>query len=469
VNVDYCLLIVPPYASGKGSILKSFDYTVPPVGLLSIAGWLRANEIEVDILDFTIINTRKKTIEEILNEQFRKKGVPGWVGITVCTPVAYNAYDVAEKIKNLQPNIKIVLGGPHITVLGSRIFEECKSADYLITGEGEYSLCNLIKHGDTRPDNIIGKFTGPSLAKIPSPEVDITQLPLPAYDLLDFEKYVPPPASLQSKKPGIGIITSRGCPFKCTFCSRITGTKLRHKSINQVIEEIKYLKEKFKIKQFHFYDDTITCNRKYITELCNTFISEGLNLHWSCFARVDTVNADTLTLMKRAGCFVIMYGVESLDEGILADIQKGITTGQIELALKQTRAAGIESRISLIIGTPNETHQTLEKTLKGLLKLETDFFQTFIAVPMPGSQFYKDAKVEGRVINENWADYNLSKVLYRHRIFSENELFRMQRTMYLRFYLRCKIIFRLLRKLNSFTAIINVFNGLKGFIRIVGA
>jgi radical SAM superfamily enzyme YgiQ (UPF0313 family) len=146
---------------------------------------------------------------------------------------------------------------------------------------------------------------------------------------LEFEKYVPPPASLNSKRPAIGIITSRGCPYKCTFCARITGHKLRFKTIDQIIDEIKYLKEKFKIKQFHFYDDTITCNKNFIKTLCNRIIDENLNLHWSCFARVDTVDEEILGLMKKAGCFVIMYGVESLDEKILLDVKKGITVEQI--------------------------------------------------------------------------------------------------------------------------------------------
>lgn len=462
-----CLLIVPYYTSGEGSILKSFDYTMPPVGLLSIAGWLQQNKIKVNLLDFTIENFKKNNVEDILQNKIKSIGVPEWFGISVCTPVAYNAYYIAKILKTLYPKSKIVLGGPHITVLKEQIFSECEHVDYLITGEGEYSLCNLIKHNDLSPNNILTRHPNPNINKVDAEEIKIHELPLPAYNLLDFKKYTPPPATLNSKKPGIGIITSRGCPYQCVFCARITGHKLRFKTIEQVINEIKYLQKTFNIKQFHFYDDTITCKKQYITDLCNRMIEENLNLHWSCFARVDTVDEEILTLMKKAGCFVIMYGVESLDEKILKDIKKGISIEQINKALKLTRKAKIESRVSLIIGTATETRETLSKTKKDLLKLDTDFFQVFIAVPMPGSQFFIDAKAENKIINENWPDYDLSKVLYRHPIFSEKELFKEQRSMYMKFYLRPRIIFNFFKKLTSFTALTNMFRGLFGFFKII--
>lgn len=462
-----CLLIVPHYISGSGSILKSFSYSMPPVGLLSIAGYLKENNIEVNLLDYTIESFKKRSVEEILLEKIDKISIPKWFGISVCTPVAYNAYEIVELIRKNYPESKIVLGGPHITVLKEKVFEECPEADFLVIGEGEYALYDLIENEDPSADNIIVKNEQNDIAKVKAKDVVVENLPMPAYDILGFEKYVPPPASLQSKKPGIGIIASRGCPYKCSFCARITGNRLKFKQIEQLIDEIKYLKEKFKIKQFHFYDDTITSKKSYIMDLCQRFIDENLNLHWSCFARVDTVDEEVLTLMRKSGCFVIMYGVESLDERVLKDVNKGINIKQINEALILTRKAKIESRISLIIGTPTETRESLNKTKRELLKLDTDFFQTFIAVPMPGSKFFDEALAQNRLINTNWNEYDLSKVLYRHSVFTEKELFREQRNMYLRFYLRSKIIFNLFKSINSFTAIKNVFRGFSGFIQII--
>jgi anaerobic magnesium-protoporphyrin IX monomethyl ester cyclase len=469
LSTEYCLLIVPPFQSGKGSILKSFNYSMPPIGLLSIAAWLREAGIRVSLLDLTIEDTGKYRLEELLLEHQKVHGIPQWIGISVCTPVAYQAYALSDICRTSYPKSKIVLGGPHITVIKEKVFSECDTADYLISGEGEYALCNLIKQGDDSAPNLYKKGVVHSASDTEGVSIDLSTLPMPAYDLLKFERYVPPPSSLHSKQPGIGIMTTRGCPFKCTFCAKISGSKLRLTPVPKVIEQINYLKDRFKIQQFHFYDDTISCNRNYIIDLCQAMLDAQLNLHWSCFARVDTVDLETLTLMKKAGCFIIMYGVESMDEDILKSFNKGITVPQIKAALDATRQAGIESRISLIIGNPMDTRETLAKTKKETLKLKTDFLQVFIAIPMPGSQFYLDAKAENRILSENWEDFNLSKVLYRHPIFSEKDLFKIQRSFYLSFYLRFSIIFRYVRKINSWHALKNVLMGFRGFLKIVSA
>lgn len=465
--MTHCLLILPHYESGKGSILKSFDYTIPPIGLLSIAAYLRQHAIKVSLLDLTIENLQQSSFEHILKNHIETNGIPHWIGISVSTPVAYNAYYISDVCKKLYPETKLVMGGPHITIFAHNVFNECTSVDYLITGEGEYTLCDLIKFNDLSPDNLLIKASPASGKTKPATEIDVTKLPIPAYDLLKFKKYFPPPSSLNSKQPGIGIITSRGCPYHCTFCTKISGSKLRLIPIPKIIDEIKYLKKSFLIKQLYFYDDTITCNKQHITDLCNALINEKLNIHWSCFARVDTVDQEMLMLMKQAGCFVIMYGIESMNDDILKKLKKGITVNQIKTALELTKKAGIESRISLIIGTPHETHETINTTKKQILRLKTDFLQVFIAVPMPGSQFFLEAKAQNRLLSEHWADYNLSKVLYKHPVFTEQELFRIQRQFYISFYLRFKIIWLYISKLNSLTALKNILRGINGFMKII--
>ena len=150
--------------------------------------------------------------------------------------MAYNAYEIVELIRKNYPESKIVLGGPHITVLKEKVFEECPEADFLVIGEGEYALYDLIENEDPSADNIIVKNEQNDIAKVKAKDVVVENLPMPAYDILGFEKYVPPPASLQSKKPGIGIIASRGCPYKCSFCARITGNRLKFKQIEQLID-----------------------------------------------------------------------------------------------------------------------------------------------------------------------------------------------------------------------------------------
>ncbi len=467
INPNRCLLIVPPFQSSKASILGSFRFTMPPLGLLSIAAWLRFNKIETSILDFTVEDTKRNELSSLLQSHTNNNGIPNWIGISVCTPVAYNAYQIADICRQLYPTAQIVLGGPHITILKEKIFDECISADYLITEEGEHTLCDLILNNDLTPDNLYVRNSDNSIIKRKARVVDLEKLPMPAYDLLKFNKYIPPPSSLKSKFPCIGLITSRGCPYKCTFCTKISGSKLRFYSVEQIIEQIVFLKNKFHIKQFHFYDDTITAKREYIISLCNKIIESNIKIHWSCFARVDTVDREVLQIMKTAGCFLIMYGVESMDDDILLSIKKGITVNQIKNALKLTREIGIETRSAFIIGNPHDTVETLKKTKEAMLKLPTDFIQVMIAIPMPGSQFYLDAQKEGRLLSKCWTDFDLSKVVYRHPRFTEKELKKIQRQYYISFYLRFKIIFLYISQLNSLAAFKNILRGLRGFLNII--
>jgi anaerobic magnesium-protoporphyrin IX monomethyl ester cyclase len=222
-TMNSCLLIIPPFRSGKGSILKSFNYTMPPIGLLSIAAWLRQHDIRVSLLDFTIENTEKFKPVEILDLHCREHGVPQWIGISVCTPVANAAYAIADVCKKKYPLSQIVLGGPHVTVIGEKVFSECRSADYLVGGEGEYALCKLIKHQDHSSPNLVSRKEIHCKVMKEGPPVDLSLLPMPAYDLLKFERYVPPPSSLQSRQPGIGIMTTRDAHINVPFVQKFQG------------------------------------------------------------------------------------------------------------------------------------------------------------------------------------------------------------------------------------------------------
>ena len=461
-----CLLIVPPFNSGKRSVFKAFEYTMPPIGLLSIAAWLQQNGISVKILDFTVEKNDSNTIESLLSDFKNKFGNPQWVGITVCTPVAYISYHISDLCKSIFKDSKIVFGGPHITVIGQDVFNECDSVDFLVLGEGEYTLCNLILGNDNISTNLLQRNKKTNNSSI-SYNVDLSALPMPAYDLLKFKLYSPPPSTLKRKKAVMGIIASRGCPYNCTFCVKTAGSKLRFVPVHKVIAQIKYLKEKFSIEQFNFYDDTITCNYEYIKALCEKLIEENLNIQWSCFARVDTVNLEILGLLKKAGCLIVMYGVESLDENVLKSINKNFTAEQIKKALELTHSVGLESRVSVMIGNPADTYSSIRKTRKEMLKLKADFLQVFIAIPMPGSEFYKNAIEEKRLKSQKWSDYDLSKVLYQHPLFSEKQLFKMQKQFYISFYFRFKYIVRTFGKLDSFSSFKQLLNGFLGFFKII--
>ena len=162
-----------------------------------------------------------------------------------------------------------------------------------------------------------------------------------------------------------------------------------------------------------------------------------------------------------------MYGVESLDENVLKSINKNFTAEQIKKALELTHSVGLESRVSVMIGNPADTYSSIRKTRKEMLKLKADFLQVFIAIPMPGSEFYKNAIEEKRLKSQKWSDYDLSKVLYQHPLFSEKQLFKMQKQFYISFYFRFKYIVRTFGKLDSFSSFKQLLNGFLGFFKII--
>lgn len=174
--------------------------------------------------------------------------------------------------------------------------------------------------------------------------MDLDKLPFPSYSKLPMQKYRSALGAAR-RSPSIGMITSRGCPGQCTFCfSGMFGSKIRFMSPRRVLEHILYLKANYGIKEISFYDDTFTANRKRVEDLCRSMIDEKIDISWSCFARVDTVNPDILRLMKEAGCHQICYGFESADEDILKAINKKIDTDKSFRAVLWTKEAGIDIR-----------------------------------------------------------------------------------------------------------------------------
>ena len=214
---------------------------------------------------------------------------------------------------------------------------------------------------------------------------DIDQIPFPAREKLPMHIYRPASGAYK-RLPVTNIITSRGCPFNCSFCSKsIFGSHVRQVSPEMVLEEIKMLITNFKIKELYFCDDSFTLGRKRCIEICELMLKYNLDLTWSCSTRVNLVDTYLLKLMKRAGCVSIGYGVESGDSQILAQINKGISFGQIRDAIKWTRSAGIESRTSYIFGFPGENSDTMKKTFNFAKALNSDFVIFNLAIPLPGT------------------------------------------------------------------------------------
>ena len=386
------LLIYPP---GKTSFIT------PPLGLMYLGAYLKKAGHVPEVLDFLL----NKFDEDLLFEKVKKAEL---IGISAVTPLIANAIKLANLIKDKFPEKIIVLGGPHPTLLPKETLDSCKNIDYIVKGEGEERLNWLIEYleGKRSKENLDGIYFKKNGGTIDLPQKsrleNLDLLLFPARDLVPIEKYS---KFLESrKKPATTIITSRGCPFLCTYCSKpIFGRLCRERSPENILEEIVFLKEKYHIKEVIFYDDTFTLNRERVKKLCQLLIEKRADISWKCETRVNLVDEELLQLMKRAGCYLIGYGIESGNQKILDVLKKGITIAEIEGAVQMTRKAGIEILGYFMLGIPGEGEKEIRETIKFAKSLNIDYAQFSIATAFPGTELYQIAKAKNR-IPKDWQD-----------------------------------------------------------------
>jgi len=349
--------INPPWHKEAGNIWKTVGSCQPPFGLALLAALVREKGYSTGILDCNALQLDlNKIIDNLPPEP------PKFIGITATSVLIDNAIEIAKIIKNKYSETKVIIGGVHATVLPEETLSS-PYVDFIVIGEGEYSLLELLSGEE--PKNIGGlgwKEKGESILN-PSrciiPDIDI--FPLLAYDLLPMNKYYPAAGSY-IKKPAIGMISSRGCPGRCTFCKgNVLGDRIRFRSAEKIIEEIELLQKKYGVKEIQFYDDTFTANRLNLKKFCNLILEKKLKISWCCFSRVDTVDKETLALMKKAHCHQVMFGVESADQTILNNINKKITFEKVEYIVQAAKDVGITVRLAFMYGNPGETEETMEK------------------------------------------------------------------------------------------------------------
>ena len=403
-------------------------YTVyPPLGLLYIASVLIENKHNVSIIDADIDDLSLEDIKQQI-----KIHSPDVVGITSNTFQIKSAFETANAVKYIDSSIIVILGGPHPSIVQKEIFDTCKAIDIAVIGEGELTMVEILQAIE-KNDNfseikgISYKDNGEIKINPPREFIDdLDTLPFPALELvMPIERYPGPRPT--GAKPTIQIMASRGCPFKCTFCSNpVWGNTVRHRSPESIIGEINWLYTKFNVKEIFFQDDTFNLNREWFEKICHGIINNGFNdkiLFKSPF-RVNKklVDEDILKLARKAGFWMIFYGVESGNQDMLNITQKGTTLKEIERAFKLTKKAGIKALASFMIGNINETPETIKDTIDFAKKIDPDYFGFAIATPYPGSEFYNTAKERGYLQVNDYSKYDLTKYILKTEYLSETEV-----------------------------------------------
>lgn len=459
------LLINPPQVT---------RYPQPPVGLAQIAAVLEKNGYPVKILDLPALRFSENSLPAILGQE-----KPEVVGITAMTPTINSAVNVAKRVKESDSNITVVIGGVHGTILPEETLRDTREIDVIIRGEGEQTIVELFKVLDENSGNInqilgVTYREGASIksTSLRSPLSNLDELPFPAFHLLPIKKYrLHPPFGRRS--PVMPIITSRGCPYRCVFCSKsVFGKKYRSNSPTYVVDEIRLLTEKFGVKEIKFYDDTFTLDRKRVIAICRLLKEQGIDIPWTCETRVNLVASDLLGIMKDAGCYMIEYGVESGNQRVLNSLKKDITLEQTIKAFKLTHEAGIETVAYFMIGSPQETSETIQETVGFAKTLDPDFVQFSIATPYPGTELYRLAIEEGYV-PEKWDEYvyadlkSVGNPGFGTKTLSREELKEWNKKAYMSFYLRWRYVWKRFRKMTSLGDLKTNVSGLRMVIDLI--
>lgn len=433
------LFVNPPQTASK---YKFMGVIAPPLGIAYMAGVLQENNIDVEILDASAEDMDFKDVEK---ELLKRK--PDVVALTALTPTIGRALETAQVVKETLPDSIVVMGGYHPTFNFIETLED-ENVDIVIRGEGEYIMLNLVQALENQSSlhDVKGIVFEDKNSKeiVVNPEApliqDLDELPFPALNLLPMKKY----RLLDMDTHMTTMITTRGCPMQCSFCSSAAmhGKKIRERSVENIVDEIEYLKTNYDIDTIAFMDDTFTLKKRKVMAICDEILKRNIEIMWGCTSRVDTLDEKLLKKMKEAGCITIFIGVESADQQQLDNMCKNTTIAKIENAFKIAHKLKIRTIASVALGMPGDTKEIMNKTVKFVHKLKPNYAIYSLATPYPGTRFYKEAFEKNLIKIKDWSKYTLITPILETIDCSLNDMRKIQAKAFMKFYLRPHYIIR---------------------------
>jgi magnesium-protoporphyrin IX monomethyl ester (oxidative) cyclase len=378
-----------------------------------------------------------------------KSWSPDVVGLSSLTPTIRLAYKAARAVKVVDRDIKVVMGGVHSTFMWREVLEECPYVDYVVLGEGEETMSQLVEvlEKEAKPRGISGialrNESGEVVQTGSWKLVDLEKLPLPARHLLPMDRYT----VFDKPVRVVHIMASRGCPYGCIFCatSYYFGRRVRFRRVEQVLDEVAECVDKYKTKTFAFTDDELTINKKWFESFLKGLRERGLDIQWTCGSRVDSVDERLLTRMFSSGCTTIYFGVESGSQETIDKIGKRIDLRQAEKVFETIKKVGGSAVATFILGFPWETVDDMRKTIKFALKLDPDYAQFTYATPYPGTPLYEMAKKHELIVDRDWSHYTTVRPVMRGFHFSIEDVEALFKEAYTKFYVRLKFLVRQIR------------------------
>ncbi len=436
----------------------------PALGLGYIASYIREHGFPVDILDAHALNlTPEEFVERV------KSSNADVVGITSTTIGWPGAVEAAKLVKKALPNTLLVVGGPQLSIYP----KECLSFDPIdvgVIGDGEETFLEILKRVEAKESlkGILGtvvKIDGKIELNPPRPWIiNLSSLPHPAVDLFPLDKY----QCLTVDKPFFTMISTRGCPYKCGFCSQIyCGNRVRFRTPEDIVSEIETYVKKYGAKEIIMFDETFTLNEKRVLKICNLIKEKKLKFKWNIRTRVDTITEPMMKALKETGCYGLHMGVESGSPKILKIMRKGITLEQVRWAFSTAKKYGFITRGYFMIGYLDEDMETYKATVNLAKELDLDWASFSITTPLPATHLFDEAVKRGYIDPDFWKKYTLlqvSKKEFPHipsPYWDEEKLQQMMNQAYFQFYLRPSFVWKRISSIKSWKQFTDLFRGLK--------
>lgn len=416
-------LLNPPYPSGAPEAIFI------PLGIGYLAAFLENNGYTVDVIDCQVLKPTQRELEG----EFRRLQ-PDVVGVTAATLTYEPALEIVRTAKEACPDCLTILGGPHVTVMDEQAISENPETDIVVRGEGEQTLLELAHLASNSNLKNLEEVAGITFRKNEQifrthdrPFIqNIDALPHPTLKHFQLSKY------RILGKTYLPIITSRGCPFQCTFClsSQMCGKSFRARSPKNVLDELEWLRDTYGADAFTFYDDTFTFDRNRTLAICEEMKNRKFGLPWDCRTRVDRVTKEVLAKLSSTNCQLIHFGVESGSQKMLNAMKKGTTVEQNERAIKWAKEVGISVAISIIVGYPGETLDMLKQTIDFIRRTEPDYVYTCEAVPYPGTELYSLVKDLGWEMSSEWSQYHEHTQIFKNPLLPLQKIEEMKKAFY---------------------------------------
>lgn len=361
----------------------------------------------------------------------------------------------AEIVKEYAPRAIVAAKGEPLHYLDEEIIQNTPGLDIILRGESDGYVADFAGGAawDSLPEVTFRKDDRILRTRWEAPLLDLNDLPFPARHLIDNTLYRSP----ETRNPLTTIVTSLGCPHKCIFCSvpTLTGTNVRYRSPENVVAELEDCIQRFGIREFLFHADTFTLKKNWVIDLCRLIVEKRLNIRWGCNSRVDSIDEERLIWMKRAGCWVVGFGVESGDNEHLAAMKKNATAEQAVKAIRLCRKHGVRSHAFFVFGFPWDSNETIRKLIEFARKLDPDFFDFNVAFPLPGTELDRLAEEKGLVVRERLRHGGYAVGAVSTESLSAGELEKWRKRALWKMYLRPNYILRTFKNAGSPSVALN--------------